>query len=237
MHSNNWNYADKFKELVTVSGGKTEGEYVITPGCLIVSRSQISSEASFLFDYVNIDQAAPGYERFAEFNYHLPHMNFPQSPRTGEEFVNKGNHDYPHKAFKHMTVGFLLAGISLETSLEIAGQPGAEVTKVISSDTPAMNNPFYRIQGSPAEITEFKNYLSRVVNPSSFNLSTEFKNMMLPACKATIIVLTMSLCKYDALFQQMKENHGTEFNEILALMCDKLSTSYPLAIKPTKEYK
>ena len=237
MYTNNWNYQDKFREIVNTTGGKTDVGYVLSSGCMIVTTSSITSESSFLFDYVNIDSAAPGYERLAEFNTHLPHLDFKQSQRTGKNFHENGPIKYSPGAFKHMSVGFILAGISLETSFDLTNQPGAKVTKLISSDTLAMNDPFYRIQGTESQISEFKSYLSRVVNPSSFSLPTEFKNMMLPSCKATIIVFTMNLCEYDELFRKLIEPHGSEFKEILSLMCDKLSRSYPLAIRPTKEYR
>lgn len=230
------NLSDNFRKLVTETGGTIESNFVTDFGCMLLSRSCITPEASFLFDSVNINCSSPGYERFAEFNKDLPGLGFKSSKETAEQYLKRSPDFISNiELYKHYTATFLLAGIASETGFELVAH-GAEITKVITSNE-QMKDPFYRIQGSPDSKKEYKNYLSRVINPSSFCLPTEDRNIMLPGCKSIAMVFTMNLKQYHHMFKHVFNNKvEKELKEVSERMCVSLHKAFGSAIRSPGEY-
>jgi len=228
--------SENFKKLVIETGGSIESNFVTNFGCMLVSRSCVTSEATFLFDSVNINCSSPAYERFAEFNKRLPNLGFSDKKETGLEYQNRHPEFLKNiDLYKHSSATFLLAGITLEAAFYLSDF-GAEITKVIPSNNEQMLDPFYRIHGSLDDKKEYKNYLSRVINPSSFNLPVEDRNIMLPGCKTLALVFTCSIKEFDQMFKQMSYFNSTELKQICERMCDSLHHSFPNAIKTCGEY-
>ena len=229
--------SDNFRKLVIETGGTIESNFVTDFGCMLIARTSITSEASFLFDSVNINCSSPGYERFAEFNKHLPNLKFSQHKETGIEYNNRHPQFLKNiELYKHSTATFLLAGICTETGFELVTH-GAEITKVIGSNNEQMQEPFYRIQGNVDNKREYKNYLSRVINPSSFNLPMEDRNTMLPGCKSIAMIFTMNLIQYDNMFIYVfNSTVEKEVVQACEKMCKVLNTNFGSAIKSKGEY-
>lgn len=151
------------------------------------------------------------------------------------------------------SVTFLLAGVSLETSMEFIAHKEASVARLTSSKeadgskTSAMNVALFRVQGETArdQIEFLKDFLALYgsfeirANPrKNWPNGIEFFNMLKPGNKATALAYTMSLPDFHKLFIGRLAPHGneTEVQEVARRMCEQLHSMYPEVILSPEEY-
>jgi adenylate kinase len=159
------------------------------------------------------------------------------------------------KAFPHDQgmVSFLIAGVAIETSLELCAHKEARVARLTSSKTNAMTAPLFRVQGSmvssPSNAVNStaaqRMYLSQAVAMRNASLAMreqnspmELKNMLLPACKATALCYSMKIADFHKLFIGRIPEPGNE-NEVryvTAKMADILHAQFPEHIHPSAHY-
>jgi hypothetical protein len=157
-------FGRRMTDLIRLSGGTIEdGLFVTRPGCLLLAKTQLNphSSVSTLFDSVLIDRARPPYEQFAEFNSRLTYLSF-RSKAGGSSA--QFNHDKARKhghlsVFGPLHATFLLAGISVETSLELIAHSEARVARLTSSKTKAMSAPLFRLLGNEHERKAQKEFI------------------------------------------------------------------------------
>jgi adenylate kinase len=177
----------------------------------------------------------------------LAHTAFQSTQSVGGEMVcveEDGN--IPHATF-------LLAGISLETSLEFIAHHEATVARLTSSKTMAMNVPFYRLQEtggggetSPSEegggemAMRMLSYLKLQQSvrtqyeieekpyESWGSHGVELFNLTAPGCKCTAMVYTMALRDYHKLFIGRMGESGNEY-EVRAVVKRMAEILHPLS--------
>lgn len=234
--------------LINESGGETSHDkWVIKPGCMIVSRSEITPEAKALFDLMNIDDASE-YERMAEFNSRLTYLSFKKEKTSSHAYNTKMAQELQHlSVYGNLSVTFLLAGISVETSMELISHSEATVARLTTSNTTAMTDPLYRVSAdNEKDANTQKICLGKLSllkdswkNDIFFkSLSIEMVNSMNPGNKATAINYTMSLKNFHKLFigRCPVPGNESEVREIVKMMCDKLHQDYPLVIQSFDAY-
>jgi adenylate kinase family enzyme len=155
---------------------------------------------------------------------------------------------------------FLLAGVSVETSLELIAHSEASVARLTTSRTSAMDHPLYTLDGDvPAEPQieyiakavkqhqdffdqrhglrdTFSKKLSAVEERKS---AAEWFNVVQPGNKATVLSYTMRLCDFNKLFIGRLPVAGNEngVRHVLGRVCDKLHSIYPHVIRSREEYE
>lgn len=245
-------YLDRLIQLIEATGGIVEErQFVTKPGIVILEKTEVTPEAKTLFDLVNIDTARPEYEQAAEFKSRLTYLSFPEERKPADTFNERMARMYQHLSVHAPTyVTFLLAGISVETSMELIAHNEARVARLTSSKTKAMDETLYRVQGTPAEQEMQQNYLrefiafrkageGRYLPRQTGADALEIWNRLNTGAKATALTYTMNLKDYHKLFIGRIPSAGNEaeVREVCAEMCNKLHTLYPLVIFSPEEYK
>jgi thymidylate synthase ThyX len=144
-------------------------------------------------------------------------------------------------------VTFLLAGIGLETSLELIAHTEARFSRITSSKTKAKNDTLYRLQGLPEDLEWQKIYITEAVEyrkkyesvlRTVTSDSNEFFNILAPGAKCTTISYTMNLKDYHRLFigRLKKSGNETEVQEVCMIMASMLHEKYPIIIRSPEEY-
>jgi len=235
--------------LVEAAGGEVEEDrYVTRPGCRILARTTLSSEAAAIFEQVGIDRERPEYEQLAEFGAGLTYLSFQHS--DAEAFNRRMARELQHLSVHAATsVTFLLAGVSVETSLELLAHAEAKVARLTSSKTRAMNETLYRLQGSSEQRAMQRAYIEAFLreravfegqhHPREGSADdNELFNILNLGAKATALTYTMSLKDYHRLFigRLTPQGNETEVREVCALMCRLLQADYPLVIRAPEEY-
>ena len=234
--------------LVKGSGGVVEdGRFVTRPGCLVLARTGITPEAHALLHTLNIGEG-PGYEQLAEVNSRLTYLSFRDAPTSSTPYLNKMGRELQHlSVFAAYHVTFLLAGIGLETSLELIAHREARVARLTSSNTKAMDDPLFRLQGPPEATGRQRKLIldalaSRQIRGGlALPLHAderEFLNINHPGSKATAITFTMGLKDYHTLFigRLPVAGNEVEVREVCGMMCRQLHADYPLVIRSPEEY-
>lgn len=237
-------YVDKMKRLVLEAGGIIEEErYVTQPGCVVVSESTQTEEGARLCEALHIDRSRPEYEQRAEFSSRVTYLSFPEAPQQADQYNEKMARVYQHLSVHSSTVvQFLIAGISIETSLELIAHGEAKVGRLTSSKTKAMDETLYRLIGSSEEQAAQKRCIEQFIplreQWKNEGLKTEFMNMLNLPLKCTALTYTMNLKDFHKLFIGRLSEHGneTEVQEICRMMCAELHKRYPLVIRTPHEY-
>lgn len=148
----------------------------------------------------------------------------------------------------------LVAGCSLESSMEFIAHGEGSVARLTSSKTIAMNNPLYSISHNSITNTTVglenkncnnKEYIKRMAKMRSKheqindNLNTEMWNMTLPGCKATAFTITMTLNDWHKTFigRMAVASNETEVRVIAKKICTILHEMYPNHIWTSEEYE
>ncbi len=143
---------------------------------------------------------------------------------------------------------FLLSGVSVETSMELIAHSEANVARLTTSKTAAMNVPLFRVQGDHPESQ--KDYLKKILSHRSdfeyvsqprrdWEAGTELFNMTQAGNKVTALTYTMSLRDYHKLFIGRMGSAGNEreVREVARAMCTELHARYPEIIRTPEEYE
>jgi adenylate kinase len=125
-------------------------------------------------------------------------------------------------------VTFLIAGISVETSLELISHNEAMISRLTTSNTKAMEKPLYRIiDNSNPKIQ--KHIIKKNIQLHKFNLSVEVSNMLNPGTKSTALLYTMKINDFKKMFIGRSKLSGneTEVREVVKMIYDELYKYYP----------
>lgn len=245
------NYFEKLSELILSIGGNIEDDIFVTkPGCVILNKNSITQSGQKIYQQFNIDQLRPEYEQIAEFKSRITYLAFKDTLSNSKEYNEKMAKEYQHLSVHAATqVELLIAGISLETALELIAHSEAKVGRLTSSKTKAMNKTLYRVQGTEAEKAYQKNFIVKflklketcegALNPRELSKAgDEFTNILNLGSKVTVLTYSMSLKDFHKLFIGRLSSHGneTEVQEICSIMCEQLHRDYPLVIRSVEEY-
>lgn len=138
-------------------------------------------------------------------------------------------------------LSFLIAGVSVETSLEFCAHKEARVARLTSSKTNAMSMPLFRVQGdSTAAQRMFIQQATRLRNRSLSikQDSTELSNMLLPSTKCTALCYSMKLADFHKLFigRVPEPGNEAEVRHVAARMADILHAVFPTYIRTSESY-
>lgn len=239
---------EKLIRLIEELGGAVEdGLFVTRPACAILARTEPSERR--VFELMNIDTSRPDYEQLGEFNSRVTYLSFPKERGSSEQYnadmVDKHKH---LSVYGPVHVTFLIAGISVETSMELVAHAEARVARLTTSKTKAMNDALYRLQGTDAErelqrrfirdFLELRAAFEREHQPRGSEDGNELWNILNVGAKATALTYTMSLKDYHKLFIGRLTPAGNELEvrEICGRMCELLHERYPLVIKAPGHY-
>ena len=234
--------------LIERSGGAVEDERFVTrPGCLILAETTPTPEAQLLFDELHLDPSRPPYERLGEFNGRLTYLSFPEAPASAafnEALARRHQHLSVHGP-THVTL--LLAGLSVEAAFELCSHREARVARLTTSRTRAMDDPLYRLFGSPEERRWQRDLLRSLLDlrgplaPSLRDASPdgrELFNRLDTGSRATALTYTMSIKDFHTLFIGRIPEGGNEaeIRDLCSLMCETLAARFPLVIRSPAEY-
>eukprot|EP01125_Pyxidicula_operculata_P015851 TRINITY_DN5400_c0_g1_i1.p1 TRINITY_DN5400_c0_g1~~TRINITY_DN5400_c0_g1_i1.p1 ORF type:complete len:1269 (+),score=275.17 TRINITY_DN5400_c0_g1_i1:199-3807(+) len=144
-------------------------------------------------------------------------------------------------------VTFLLAGISIETSLEFVAHKEARVARLTSSKTNSMNVPLFRVQG--IDTWAQRKYLCEVIKQrvkfensyqprKKWDNGSELFNITSPGCKSTAMLYTMSVKDFHKLFigRMGPDGNENEVREVVRKMASDLHQAYPDHILSPDDY-
>lgn len=242
---------EKLIRLIELAGGEVEGGLFVTrPGCLLVAETTPTPAGEALFEAMHIDPERPAYERFGEFNARLTYLSFPDAPRGAAAYNEAMARRHQHlSVYGPIQVTFLLAGVSLETSMELCSHREARVARLTSSRTRAMDDPLYRLAGSDDERAWQRAWLDEQ-RPRRQGFAArhdprarsadgrELFNRLDAGARATALTYTMSVKDFHTLFIGRLPEGGneSEVREICGAMCAQLGARYPLVIRAPEEY-
>lgn len=222
-----------FEQLVTLSGGTIKANCVTDPGCSIIAKTSVDGRAFDLISSLNVEVSKPSYEVLGELNAKITYLSTTDRQDYLKDLVDKSGH---LSIFSSFYVTFLIAGISVETALELIAHREARVARLTTSATKAMDHPFYYLdpEFGPYQMTYIKNL--PLSNPS---LSPEMRNVLHPCTKATALTYTMNLKDFHSTFIGRLPAFGNErgVRQIMSKMCNLLHKDYPLVIKDVATYQ
>lgn len=146
------------------------------------------------------------------------------------------------------SVTFLLAGIGIETSLELLAHGEASVARLTTSKTQAMSVPLFRVQGERTQaqkdyaqgVLAYRAEFERMRDPrTTWDSGHELFNVTNAGNKTTALTYTMTLADYHKLFigRIPVEGNETEVREVVRRMCTILHEAYPEIIRAPEEYE
>jgi hypothetical protein len=143
-------------------------------------------------------------------------------------------------------ITFLIAGISVETAMELVAHGEASVARLTTSKTKSMDDPMYRIfpqlHGNLVDTKIQKDYLLNGIKLRNEykdkNISGEIFNILNSGSKATALTYTMNLSDLHKLFigRVGFDGNESEMRDVVKSMIEKLNPIYPNIIKTHKEY-
>lgn len=240
-------YKGNMKKMIEFGNGViTEGRFVEKPGVGIISKTELTNEGKDIFNALNIDTSKKEHEQIGEFAGRITYNTFPSVPKDSAEYTkNMVEHHQHLSVFSSVVVTFLVAGISVETTLEFVAHHEGDVTRLTSSNTKAMNDCYYRVQGTEMERTLQKEIIQdsikRIEQYNAHNrMKTEFANMMWNANKVNAFMITMNIKNWHkTLIGRLSEQgNETEVREVCEIIANELHNLYPSVIlKPEEYYK
>lgn len=224
-------------KLIKISGGEIEDDsFIISPGILITQVTKPTDEFLEISKLMNLDDTRPEYELHAEFNSRITYMSFKDEKNDSKNYNEKMVKKFQHlSVYNDHHITFLLAGISLEASLELIAHNEATVARLTSSKTKAQTNPLFKINNNKE-----KDYIKKVLDIRKEYLTNDLEsdNSLLPGRKAISMTMTMSLKNWYKTLIGRLSNNGVE-KEVLDVMteiCILLNNKYPLVIDKVENY-
>jgi len=224
-------------KLIKGANGCLLDNLVLFPGVMITQITKPTEEFKKLSDLMNIDTDRPDYEQHGEFNSRITYMSFKEEVNDSKTYNEKMVNEHYHlSVYNDHHITFLLAGISLEASLEIIAHNEATVARLTSSKTKAQSNPLFVSDGSPKQMK----YYNEMSNSRAKNTTGDLENdnMMFPASKAISMTVTMSLKNWHKTLIGRLSDKGVEEEviRVMILIRNQLFEKYPLIIKGQREY-
>jgi len=159
-----------------------------------------------------------------------------------------------------VNVSFLLAGCSVETSLEMIAHGEAKVARLTTSRTSAMEHPLYRVLDTQdpenqklyfGHMLRRRSHLRKLLRSDMALVAGqpptktrrdrgefEVDNQAASAAKTTFLVYTMSLADYNKLFiGRCAPGNEQETVDICCDMADQLHARYPDYIRTSAQYR
>jgi thymidylate synthase ThyX len=244
-------YKEKMKQLISQADGTIEEELFVTkPGIVLLSATENSVAGKQINEDFFIDSSRPEYEQRAEFKSRITYLAFRDEAKKSASYNEKMAKEYQHLSVHGSThIEFLIAGIALETSLELIAHNEATVGRLTSSNTKAMDDTLYRIQGNKKQRVWQKSFIKDFLTlrnkyyeetlPVDFSRSDrEFWNMANIGMKCTALTYSMSLKNFHKLFIGRLSPHGNEeeIQEVCKILCEQLHQEYPLVIQKAEDY-
>jgi thymidylate synthase ThyX len=232
------NYEYSLKTLITETNGVVEGQHVLTPGCKIIRRTANTVFTDKLFDLVNIDDCRPEYEQNAEFASRLTYLSFRKEENNSEEYNRHMVEDLGHlSVYSDYYVTFLIAGVTIETVLELVAHTEAKVSRLTTSKTKAMSETLYRVFGGEEEAIKKFTDLRDSYRKSDLFKNREIFNMFNLGTKVSALTFAMNLKDFHKFFiGRLPTNNEVELREIATMMCKQLHELYPLVIRDPSYY-
>lgn len=229
--------------LVSAAGGVVDGQYVLSPGCIVLARTTVAPESAALLSALNIG-ASSDYAKLAELSSRITYLAFKDAPdaAASDQYLHRMATEAQHlSVFAATHVTFLIAGIAAETSMELCAHREARIARLTTSKTKAMDVPLFRLQGDAAAQATQRAAIEAAVTASRAargDLERELANMLNPGNKATALTFTMNLKDYHSLFIGRLPEGGNEreVREICGRMCALLHAAYPLVIRAPEAY-
>ncbi len=242
-------YKKIHSELIKKAGGLVEEDLFVTKvGVLLTKKSSLSSQATELFNQLNIDTSVSESEQHAEFNSRITYLSFKNEKTSSIEYNRKMIQEYGHRSvYNDEYVTFLIAGCSVETMLEFIAHNEATIARLTSSKTNAQNETLYRIQKTnlSPDFIEFqksmvKEYLKNIktmCNPKN-DIENEICNILNLGNKAVSFTITMNIKDWHKTMIGRLSNHGVEYEmlEIMENILEILKKEYPLFFNTKEEY-
>lgn len=234
-------YQLSLKHLVERAGGIVQNQFVIQPGCMIADISQPSEAMMSLMAELNIDSSQSPETQRTEFDARLTYLSFPTTPKNGGAFVESVSKQQHTSIFGRTFVTLLVAGISLETELELISHPWGNVARLTSSDTKAMDECLYRVSGEEIDSQiRALTALETILKQDEFQvLSRYIRNRLKSGAKASALTIGMTLTQWDWVLGSRLQRTGNEPEvlEIMERICAILHERFPLIIKSIATYR
>lgn len=230
----------KVMDLVAKAGGTIKymngSWFVIKHGVCLISESMFTHEFFKLSQEIDLPYSE---NMLAEFNSRLTYMNFPEnlSLEESDKYNKSMIEDHQHySVHAHTYFTFLIAGCSVEACMELMAHNEAQVARLTTSNTKAMDDPIYYSGGDMAVENQIwsdkKSKLDYGVK------SRMMRNALNPGLKSIALNYTMSLKDFHKLFIGRISEKGVEpeVRLICERMCEILHKKNPLVIKSPNEY-
>lgn len=235
--------------LINKAGGKVIDDlFVVKPGVQLLEVSKSTPFAKDLYESLNFDNSED-YLQSAEFKGRVTYLSFKNQKGFSNDFHQKMIKDLKHLSiYSGFDVTFLIAGCSIETSLEFIAHHESRVARLTSSKTKAMNDTLFRVQSPGQELQmnfikeflqlreKYSKYISE--DPKETNLlNTEEFNMLNLCKKATALTYSMNIKDIHKMFiGRLTEGNESEVQEICIEMCRQLNQEYPEFFDKPEKY-
>ncbi|MEO2202440.1 hypothetical protein ABGV42_01635 [Paenibacillus pabuli] len=189
--------------LLEVSGAKfnIETRTVQEHGIVLLRdiNGNITNEALRLFDSLNISKEQSNEDRLGDFTARITYLSFPTREYSPQNYKNKllsMGHSSP---WSLKTISILVVGLSIETVLEFVSGYANRSGRLTSSDTKAMNNPYYytgnnaRLESLIGDFVRWRNSLDTT------DLTLNESNQFQLASKCSAIVVSMEPQEWEEL--------------------------------------
>ena len=235
--------------LISITGGTIEDIFVIKPGCILISKTEMTSNTHEIFNQLNID-TENNSEALAEFNSRITYLSFKNILQDSKEYNYKMARMYQHlSVWGSQSATFLLTGISIETSLELISHNEASCSRLTTSRTKAMDNQLYSLNSVEYKNRELlinkikmidsqRKEVFKEIGENKTLKDRELVNMLSCGYKATSLTYTMSIKDFHKLFIGRLSDNGNEeeVRLICEMMCEQLYKLYPMVIRNPGEY-
>lgn len=229
---------NKHVELIQLAHGVVEDIFVLKPGIMITQVSSPTPEFNKLAEAISLDNNRPFYEQHAELNARITYMSF-KNDKSSEGYNRDMVDTYKHlSVYNDCSVTILLAGISLEATLEITAHNEASIARLTSSKTKAQSEPLFVIEPN-CDIIQ-KEYIKKIleIKKNYCVNDLEIDNRLYPSNKAISLTVTMSLKNWHKTLIGRLSRSGVE-REMLIIcenICSLLHERFPLVIKTKENY-
>lgn len=165
--------------------------------------------------------------------------------KPGIELISLGNSPHPNNILT-----WVIAGCSIEASMELVAHKEARVARLTTSKTKAMDKPLYRIYGSVHGMqsdTRFQKEIIKQIqtirtqwsnSQGSKTIPQEIFNMFNCGNKCTALVYSMSLTDLHKLFigRTGYDGNESELRDIIQVMITQAHEKFPEYIWSYSEY-
>jgi hypothetical protein len=147
------NYKKMHQQLIVANGGKVEDKFVIEHGISLIAKTELTKNGKNMFDAMNVFS-------LPDFNSKITYLNF--GDKNLEKIVTNMGH---LSIFNDTYVTILIAGVSLETALELIAHNEFKIARLTSSRTKAQLEPMFVVPFAyKNKIEKFKEYINGLLS-------------------------------------------------------------------------